>query len=293
MQRPRTGAAGPPPVRRGLDRSVIYTKNLDLSRYCFGEQGKSLFVTFTSLGYLDYTLNLIESVKRLGFSQSLVVFALDAEGYKALLAKAGGAGVGVVYYRNRHDFREMQLFEGQQWHRVTSYKIEIVHRLLRRGHDVLFTDGDIVFLRDPRAFLKDRLGQADILVQDDSSNLRSGGAPATTILCTGFFYVRSNDKTVDAFHPRHMRFPRWKAALRRILRPGGEVLFDDQRHFNNFIKHRVNVGVLPRGLFPNGYYYLNEGELSPECYLIHFNFLVGEAKRQRMIRDGYYFLETE
>ena len=75
---------------------MIYTHSLDLSEYCYGEQRKGLFVSITSLGYLDYTLNLIKSVERLGFSRYLVVFALDAEGYNALLKEASGAGVGVV-----------------------------------------------------------------------------------------------------------------------------------------------------------------------------------------------------
>lgn len=272
---------------------MIYTDNLDLSEYCYGEQRASLFVTVTSLGYLDYTLNLIESVKRLELSHHLVVFALDADGYNALLAKTAGAGVGVVYYPTRFAFREMQLFQQRQFHLITCYKIEVVHRLLRLGYDVLFSDSDIVLLRDPLSFLRDHLLQSDMLVQDDSANLHLSGFPASTHLCTGFFYVESNAKTVDAFDPRHMRFSRWKASLQRKLLPRGKIKFNDQKHFNSFIKHRIDVSILPRSLFPNGFYYYNRRELSSDCYLIHFNYLVGDEKRQKMIQDGYYFLETE
>ena len=272
---------------------MIFTENLDLSKYCFDEQRRGLFITLTSFGYLDYTLNLIESVRRLGLSNYLLVFVLDVEGYNALLSKAGGTGVRVIYYPNRHNLSQIQRYLLDQWHFISSYKIEIVHRLLRLGYDVLFTDSDIVFLSDPRAFLQDHLPRSDILIQDDSPNLHLSDSPATTYLCMGFFYVKSNEKTVEAFDARHMRFSIWWASLLRKLLSRKRIRISDQIHFNRFIKHRLNVSILPRSLFPNGYYYYNRRELASDCYLIHFNYLVGDEKREKMIQDGYYFLQAE
>jgi hypothetical protein len=271
---------------------VIYTDSLDLSQYCYDEQRRSLFITIANLGYVDYALNFIESLKRLGLERYLVVFALDAEAYDALREKTAGTGVGVVRDPNSDDIRELLQFRQGRWHRLTLYKIEVVHRLLRRGHDVLYSDSDIVLLRDPLAYLQDRLSRADIVIQDDNANLSPAGSPATTILCTGFFCVKSNAKTIAAFDPRHMRLRKLQASLRRRLLPRSKVAISDQTHFNSFIKHRLDVSVLPRDLFPNGYYYYESGADFSDAYLIHFNHIVGDKKRERMQEHGYFFLET-
>ena len=108
---------------------MIYTDDLQLSEYCFDERRKSLFVTLTSRAYLDYTLNLIESVRRLGLSDYLLVFVLDIDGYNALLSKASETGVHVIYYPNRYNLNGMQLYQQDRWHLVSFCKIEIVFLL--------------------------------------------------------------------------------------------------------------------------------------------------------------------
>ena len=279
--------------RRAIGQNMIYTDDLQLSEYCFDERRKSLFVTLTSHAYLDYTLNLIESVRRLGLSDYLLVFVLDIDGYNALLSKASETGVHVIYYPNRYNLTGMQLFQQDRWHLVSFCKIEIVYRLLCLGHDVLFTDSDIVFLKDPREFLQNNILRSDILIQDDSANLESSRSPAMTYLCMGFFYLKSSDKTVDVFKPRHWIFARLAASLWRMLQPHSKITITDQKHFNKYIKHRLDIGILPRDLFPNGFYYYNKDKIASDCYLIHFNYLVGDEKRKRMIEDGYYYLGTQ
>ena len=43
--------------------------------------------------------------------------------------------------------------------------LKIIKENLDKGYDVIFTDGDIVFLKDPINYLKNQIGDYDLLSQ--------------------------------------------------------------------------------------------------------------------------------
>ncbi|KAG2314360.1 hypothetical protein Bca52824_017482 [Brassica carinata] len=66
--------------------------------------------------------------------------------------------------------------------------------VLRRGYHILFTDTDVLWLRNPFSRLSNN-GSLDMQISVDSNNVEAGH-----LINTGFFHVRSNNKTISLFH---------------------------------------------------------------------------------------------
>jgi len=88
-------------------------------------------------------------------------------------------------------------------------------RVLEAGFNVLFTDLDAILLRSP----------APILADGDFIGERIWGRPLSVVkkwgaaICTGFYFVRSNARTIKIFRRTHymistkrQRMPKWQAS---------------------------------------------------------------------------------
>ncbi|KAL8162734.1 hypothetical protein V2J09_014223 [Rumex salicifolius] len=69
--------------------------------------------------------------------------------------------------------------------------------VLRRGYDFIFTDTDVMWLRNPFTILNDDTNNIDIQFSTDEFN----GNPRSesNVINTGFYMVRSNPKTISLF----------------------------------------------------------------------------------------------
>ncbi|CAH8362797.1 unnamed protein product [Eruca vesicaria subsp. sativa] len=81
------------------------------------------------------------------------------------------------------DFIEMM------WRR-THFLLDVLHR----GYHLLFTDTDVLWLRNPFSRLSNN-GSLDMQISVDQNNVE-----AVQSINTGFYHVRSNNKTISLFH---------------------------------------------------------------------------------------------
>lgn len=85
-------------------------------------------------------------------------------------------------------------------------KVELIEIILRKGFNVLFSDADVMWLKDPFPYLQ---GPADVMVSTDwyTYDPNFKGIRANT----GFLFLRSNRRTKDFVHYWHdnhdVRFP--------------------------------------------------------------------------------------
>ncbi|TYJ04650.1 hypothetical protein E1A91_A12G106500v1 [Gossypium mustelinum] len=85
-----------------------------------------------------------------------------------------------------------QDFINMMWRR-TLFLLEI----LKRGYNFIFTDIDVMWLRNP--FLRlSPLEEADLEISVDTFN--DDPRPENKYINTGFYYIRSNSKTISLFH---------------------------------------------------------------------------------------------
>ena len=116
-------------------------------------------------------------------------------------------------------------------------KARLLLALLRRGHDVLLSDADSVFLGDPWAWIRPssasaaagQLPAADILLSNDLPGLQRDGQP-DSVFNSGLIFLRSGR--------RALRFvSEWAERTRRTAEIG-----NDQTELNRLLRGRYQDG---------------------------------------------------
>ena len=225
-----------------------------------------IFITLTNTGYLDYTFNCLKSLEKINFNGKLHNYCIGEEGYKKL--KQSGYS---SYLIDDNKNSKMQKFRQKNWSNIVYYKFEIIHKHLLKYKYVCFTDGDIVYEnKNFLNYLINNIGDNELLIQNDTMDDNN-----TNNLCSGFMFIKSTPNTISLFNPNNVKSK---------LKEG----WGDQLYINE-IKHKMKYKTLPLKLFPNGkYYYENKNIISP--YLIHFNWIVGNEKKNKMIEHNKWYI---
>ena len=152
------------------------------------------------------------------------------------------------------------------------YKLKLVHEELKSNKRVLYIDGDIVFLRNTLEEIENTKN-FDIVGQFDFNPVSD-----VKTLCAGFMMINSNEKTLNLFDPEKVP----QELLNRKFH------FDDQKYINRNINN-LKYDFFDLKDYPNGaYFYKNYKNLNPA--IIHFNYIVGDKKKQKMQEMGYWYL---
>jgi hypothetical protein len=214
------------------------------------------FITLTNDGYIDYTLNCIKSLNDINIKQKLKVYCIGNNGYSIL--QQNNISCELIIDDNVNTFQE---FKSNKWSDITFYKFQIIYEHLLNNEYVCFTDGDIVYENNNIfSFLLNNINDNEMLIQDDQFEL-----------CSGFMFIKSNQNTLSLFNPENVNIHKNKHIND----------WNDQLYIND-IKHLIKYKKLPLYLFPTGeYYYKYNNGMNP--YLIHFNWVVGHEKKNKMI----------
>ena len=168
-----------------------------------------------------------------------------------------------------------------------------------RGLDVLFTDGDIVFVSDPIHDLYSH--RSDLVVQDDAVNAWTSSCKkhGDHNVNSGFYLLRAGDGSKALVK-------KWLASIYNNPKLGA----GDQIHLNAVLhascyKQRVSKRagfswkVLSRAGYPNGKMYYTSPHthggyrLTKEHRIVHFNWLRGIPKKlSTMGKEGLKFAGT-
>lgn len=228
------------------------------------------FITLTNTGYVDYTLNCLESLKRIDFEFLPRCYCIGQKGFETLT----GLGYDCVLIDDEKN-SNFQIFRKGNWSNITYKKFLIIHENLLLHNYVCVTDGDIVYENKIfMDYLLEQIEDNDILIQDD----KDPKCPKFNV-CSGFMFIKSNIKTLELFNPKNVENDKDKKG------------WDDQVYLNKIIR-KLKYKLLPQEFFPNGaYYYLNSKKINP--YLIHFNYVIGKAKKDKMIKYNKWFVEKK
>ena len=222
---------------------------------------KIQFVTFTNSGYINFTNNLLESIKINKIDINLKIFAIDDESFN--------------YFKNIHDNVEryyQEKFSSKLIHQKENnfgslmlIKFDIIYSSLLENKYVGYIDGDIVIKKNIDGILLPIVKDLDILFQND----KRPSKPNLINVCAGFMIINSNKKTKKFFKPSEKlnnKFLKYKT--------------HDQTHINKNLS-KFKYKMLPLDAFPNGpHFYTNHENLDP--YIVHFNYLLGEKKEDSM-----------
>lgn len=226
-----------------------------------------VIVTCVNHGYAASGLleNWALSLARLGLQKHVLIAALD-DAAASLAARLPGTTLRWNAADLRAPSRTALRFREKGWKPVVFSKVSLVRVLLEAGCPVLFSDADVVFLRDPRPWFPGE-ETADFAVQSDAPADAAGNAPDT--LCSGLYYAHP---TRDA-----IRTLRFTAADLRASRGEQEFL---RRQLA--VRRTARCLMLPRDLFPNGALWQQLPPNDPVA--VHANWVVGVAEKIALLR---------
>jgi hypothetical protein len=251
--------------------------------------GTTVIVALTNAGYVDYTINLYRSMEQLGLHAALLVFALQQDAVDSLSA----AGISSVLFDDGSPAGFVSIQE-KGFSVVTTAKLKVVHLLLSYGYTVLFTDGDVVWLKDPLPYLQAAISNApavdavfmcDSVEREDEKNKDVN---------TGFFYMTPSPRTVHLLEPERV------STILSLTNEEGRVLNDQSYVRSNILQDGVPFRTLSLPLFPNGAFWMaNKGQggsgtaaterTLDDAFVVHFTHMKGNQKREQMIMDGLWW----
>ena len=219
---------------------------------------KVVLLSTTNMGFLDFTHNLLESIRRLGALPYTVIIAEDETVYKPLL---NISGVKIVQADTNSSSGKLD-FRTPEYNKLVGKRPQHILNLLHQGYDVLYSDADTVWLQNPFPYFNG--DEYDIFVQMDDQH----------VYCTGFIYYRSNNKTMELM-------------VKMITYLMGEAYGkeNDQKVFNAIqgTMKDLKLKSLNTSLFLSGENYFKEEwrREHPEAkpVMLHNNFVVGHDKK--------------
>ena len=234
-------------------------------------------ITLTNDGYLEMTENLLLSMKKIGIEQTLKIYCIGSKSYDYLRERFPNNEIEKVDVDNQRlsswvEYRALQNpdTEGKKlWANITSYKMYVINNELIKGNNVIFTDGDIVFEKNPFSYIFDNIDpKLELLIQNDEQ------VGMTERMCTGFFWMKSNKNTIQITDFK-------------TIRENIDHFQNDQQYLRRF-GHKMNHKFFPLDLFPNGKHYREKVPKSP--FIIHFNYDVSDHKVRRMKKFNKWYI---
>jgi hypothetical protein len=194
------------------------------------------------------------------------------------------------------DSPEQVPYNGKGWAAIVRSKIEIVHALLKAGLNVLWTDGDVVWLRNVLSDVRASLGSSALAFQctglidpgvrwDEPSqqwvgtpppDRRGGGTAPIPNMCAGFYYARATEECCRLFDP---------------LRINPVTFRLEEDHLNDALRDDgIRVAMLEPRRYVNGKLWLKYPEPGLEPFVIHYNYISGAEKQAAMAERGHWYV---
>ena len=217
-------------------------------------------------GYFDFYQNWFWYFQRHQLPVPVIVVAEDETGYKKLSELHINSKVSVTIERSESNITEGTAadFNSKQFNKLVGERPAHILRHLKLGNNVLYSDTDSVWLRNPFPYL---VGEFDIWTQMD-------GSGADRMHCTGFLAIKYNNRTLQLMEA-------WKKLMVKL------AYTNDQIGFKKLNKSTVRINDLKSELFPAGNQYfreLNDAKYA-NTVVVHNNFIIGHDRKKERFKN--------
>lgn len=247
------------------NKMINFNKKIELF---LGIENKIAFITLTNSGYINYTLNCLQSLNNINLQIPLHCYCIGKFCYNNL--SSSGFKCSLI---DEEENSGLSTYKNGNWSNTVFNKFKIIHENLLKYEYVCYTDGDVVYENnDFLGYLTEKIGDYEMLIQNNCEGLHA--------VSTGFMFIRSTKNMISLFDPIY---------IENNYKLSND--YDINDYLEN-IKNKINYKLLPLSLFPYGdYYYKNNSFILP--YLIHFNWVIGHEKKEKMIYYGKWFKKTK
>lgn len=226
------------------------------------------YLTYTNLGCTQICHNMVKSLLQCNVApEDIFIKTLDEESTKYFREH-------LPQVTNVEMFLDVGLKGYQDWSfdpsskfcELVSWKWKMIRTFYLIHKEFVFTDSDIVFVKNPNKRLME--STKDFAIQGDSPGSK---------YCTGFMYFRKNS-TCDM-----------------ITKYCSSMHSDDQLSLNGYLARSPElekwVDLLPQEEFPNGAHFHRGGISKSNPYMVHNNHMVGiETKINAFKKEGLWLI---
>ncbi|XP_022109319.1 UDP-galactose:fucoside alpha-3-galactosyltransferase-like [Acanthaster planci] len=248
------------------------------------KRSKVMLLSTTNLGFLDITLNMLESIKRIGVCVNTTIIAEDQKCYRYLSKRAEADPAVHVVLTNSGESTSKEILRTQrrQYYALFNKRQSYLLTMLQQGLDVLFSDADTFWFRDPFPFFK---GDFDISLIDSISPY-----PVRTNrgdYCAGFVYYKPTNATLQLVNT-------WIQTMQENDKKG--KLLADQSVLNGLVHADkpvyVRIKPLDTNIFPWGpkFYSLLEKKANYSTVVMHAASIRGRAAKIAKFKSSNMWL---
>ena len=244
-------------------------------------------LSYVNGGYLDFALNWLKYIRELDMQSMVIMYCLDDESFEHMSEEKDIESVRWIS-PNFH-IETTSEFHQKGWDALMWNKMEAAHQLLTQGYNVLYADTDINFLKNPLSDLEKICedGNYDVAFQV------AGGAS----ICPGFFYAKSNPKTIHLFNIDREDFKQGYIETNEDGEIKQRKFKEDMMLLNLRLQRAIepddiNYAQLSANGYPQGVHWerniKNRGRERAEedAFIVHFNCTVGWSNIDEMTANG-------
>ncbi|XP_071713923.1 beta-arabinofuranosyltransferase RAY1 isoform X2 [Rutidosis leptorrhynchoides] len=268
--------------------------SLELLLSKMADQNKTIVLAVAGYSYKDMLMSWVCRLHVLHVL-NFVVYALDDEIYDFCVLQ------GLPVYRDRLAPSNISYndchFGTNCFQRVTKVKSRVVLEILKLGYNVLMSDVDVYWFKNPLPLLT-VFGPAVFVAQSDEYKI-TGPINLPRRLNSGFYYAHSDGATI--------------AALQKVVKHASLSNLSEQPSFYDTLcglngsnrlgddmclepETNLTVRFLDRNLFPNGAYRdlwdstnVSSKCIELGCFVLHNNWISGRQKKlERQVASGLW-----
>ncbi|XP_076883101.1 beta-arabinofuranosyltransferase RAY1-like [Bidens hawaiensis] len=277
---------------------LVLPFSLELLLSMRADKNKNIVLAVAGYSYKDMLMSWACRLHRLQVS-NFVVCALDDKIYNFCVFQ------GLPVFRDRLAPSNISYddchFGTNCFQRVTKVKSRVVLEIIKLGYNVLMSDVDVYWFKNPLPLLT-TFGPAIFVAQSDEYKL-TGPINLPRRLNSGFYYAHSDTTTI--------------AALKKVVKHASLSNLSEQPSFYDTLcglnglyrldddtcrepETNLIVRFLDRNLFPNGAYrdIWDSGNVSSTCmdigcFVLHNNWISGRQKKlERQVLSGLWEYDT-
>lgn len=252
----------------------------------------TIILSALNFGYRGILQNWVCNMRHLGVT-NFVIAALDADLYK------------FAFTRGLPTYMENTIFDGlnssiisdasygtDSFKQLTKMKSRVVVRLLKHGVNVVWTDCDIIWFKNP---LQDMWSyNVDLVIQTNApDNEPMNGRRRIN---SGFYLARSNEATIKAFEDIIQYASKSRMSEQPCFydimcgKEGQNIVGDTQCRYNGMVAELLDRHKYPNGI-TDSIWDATPGSIHtkfPDLFVLHNNWVKGaDAKRDRFERHNF------
>lgn len=258
------------------------------------DKNKTIVLAVAGYSYKDMLMSWVCRLRSLLIT-NFVVCALDHDVYQFSLLQ------GLPVFEDPLAPSDISFddchFGTKCFQRVTKSKSRLVLQILKLGYNVLMSDVDVYWFKNPLPLLYS-FGPAILVAQSDEYK-ETGPINLPRRLNSGFYFARSDDTTIAGMekvvkHAASSNLSEQPSFYDSLCGEGGSYRLGDNRCLEP--ETNLTVHFLDRNLFPNGAYQ-NLWEKKKwksvcskkDCFILHNNWISGRRKKlQRQVLSGLW-----